>query len=143
MPWDLWIGIQSEGARRSSILLAERKVAGGKAPVYMYLFTWQSDYKGYLLKASHAMELSFVFDTIDSMPLTGSRPDKYHLAEQMSETRIAFARNRDPNNPKIPKWPTYTVNNRATMIFDAPCRIDIDPYREELDAWEGIDIIRR
>jgi hypothetical protein len=29
------------------------------------------------------------------------------------------------------------------MIFDAPCRIDIDPYREELDAWEGIDIIRR
>ena len=142
-PWDLWIGIQSEGARRSSILLAERKVADGKAPVYMYLFTWQSDYKGYLLKASHAMELSFVFDTIDSMPLTGSRPDKYHLAEQMSEAWIAFARNADPNHPGVPKWPVYTVKNRATMIFDAPCRIDIDPYREELDAWEGIDIIRR
>jgi len=142
-PWDLLVGIQSEGARRSSILLAERKAAGGKAPVYMYLFTWQSDYKGYLLKASHAMELSFVFDNIDSMPLTGSRPDKYKLAEQMSEAWIAFARNGDPNHPGIPKWPTYTTKNRATMIFDAPCRIDIDPYREELDAWEGIDIIRR
>jgi para-nitrobenzyl esterase len=142
-PWDLLVGIQSEGARRSSILLAERKAAGGKAPVYMYLFTWQSDYKGYLLKASHAMELSFVFDNIDSMPLTGSRPDKYKLAEQISEAWIAFARNGDPNHPGIPKWPTYTTKNRATMIFDAPCRIDIDPYREELDAWEGIDIIRR
>ena len=142
-PWDLLVGIQSEGARRSSILLAERKVAGGKAPVYMYLFTWQSDYKGYLLKASHAMELSFVFDTIDSMPLTGSRPDKYKLAEQMSEAWIAFARNGDPNYAGIPKWSPYTPKNRATMIFDAPCRVDIDPYREELDAWEGIDIIRR
>jgi para-nitrobenzyl esterase len=142
-PWDLFIGIQSEGARRSSILLAERKVSGGKAPVYMYLFTWQSDYKGYLLKASHAMELSFVFDTIDSMPLTGSRPDKYKLAEQMSEAWIAFARNGDPNYAGIPKWSPYTPKNRATMIFDAPCRVDIDPYREELNAWEGIDIIRR
>jgi len=142
-PWDLLVGIQSEGARRSSILLAERKAAGGSAPVYMYLFTWQSDYKGYLLKASHAMELSFVFDNIDSMPLTGERPDKYELAAQMSETWIAFARNGDPNHPAIPKWLPYTVKNRQTLIFDAPCRIEVDPYRKELDAWEGIDIVRR
>jgi para-nitrobenzyl esterase len=141
-PWDLLVGIQSEGARRSSILLAERKVAGGKAPVYMYLFTWQSDYKGYLLKASHAMELSFVFNNIDSMPLTGSRQDKYHLADQISDAWIAFARNANPNHPDMLKWPTYTLKDRSTMIFDAPCRIDDDPYREELDAWEGIDIIR-
>ena len=142
MPWDLLIGISSEGARRSSIALAERKVADGKAPVYMYLFAWQSDYKGYLLKASHAMELSFVFDNIDAMPLTGSRPDKYELAAQMSETWIAFARNGNPNNPSIPEWEPYTADNRATMIFDAPCRVEIDPYREELDAWEGIPLRR-
>ena len=142
-PWDLLVGIQSEGTRRSSILLAERKVGGGTAPVFMYLFTWQSDYKGYLLKASHAMELSFVFNNIDSMPLTGSRQDKYTLADQMSDAWIAFARNADPNHPGIPMWPAYVLNNRATMIFDAPCRVDIDPYREELNAWEGIDILRR
>jgi para-nitrobenzyl esterase len=142
-PWDLLVGIQSEGTRRSSILLAERKVAGGKAPVFMYLFTWQSDYKGYLLKASHAMELSFVFNNIDSMPLTGSRPDKYKLADQMSDAWIAFARNADPNHAGTPKWPVFTSKDRATMIFDAPCRVENDPYREELNAWEGIDIIRR
>jgi para-nitrobenzyl esterase len=109
----------------------------------MYLFTWQSDYKGYLLKASHAMELSFVFNNIDSMPLTGSRQDKYHLADQMSDAWIAFARDADPSHQEIPKWPAYTLKDRATMIFDAPCRVDNAPYREELDAWEGIDIIRR
>ncbi|UCH43783.1 MAG: carboxylesterase/lipase family protein, partial [Dehalococcoidales bacterium] len=142
-PWDLFIGITSEGARRSSILLGERKAAGGPAPVYMYLFTWQSDYKGYLLKASHAMELSFVFDTIDTMPLTGERPDRYELAAQMSEAWIAFARDGDPNHPGIPKWLPFSASDRQTMIFDAPCRTEVDPYREELNAWEGIDIIRR
>lgn len=77
------------------------------------------------------------------MPLTGSRPDKYELAGQISEAWIAFARNGDPNHPGIPKWLPYSVKDRQTMIFDAPCRIEVDPYREGLDAWEGIDIIRR
>jgi para-nitrobenzyl esterase len=141
-PWDLLIGIASEGARLRSILLAERKEAGGPAPVYMYLFTWQSDFLGGLFKAGHAVELPFVFDTTDDMPVAGGRPDKYELAEVMSEAWIAFARNGDPNHPGIPKWEPYTANNRATMIFDVPCRTEVDPYREELDAWEGIELVR-
>jgi len=142
-PWDLLIGINSEGARRASILLAERKAAGGPAPVYMYLMTWQSDYLGYLFKASHAMDIPFVFDNVDDMPITGDRPDKYELAAAMSEAWIAFARNGDPNHPGIPKWAPYTADHRATMILDVPCRVEIDPYREELNAWEGISPIRR
>jgi para-nitrobenzyl esterase len=141
-PWDLLIGIHSEGARRSSILLAERKAAGGKAPVYMYLFTYESDYIGGLLKAGHALELPFMFDNVDDTPATGGRMDKYGLAEQMSEAWAAFAHRGDPNHPGIPKWVPYTTKNRATMIFDAPCRVDIDPYREELDAWGNMELRR-
>ena len=137
-PWDLLIGIQSEGMRRGSITLAERKAAGGTAPVYMYLFTWETDYLGDLFKACHALEITFVFDNVDDTLLTGGRPDKYELAEAMSEAWIAFARNGDPNHPGIPKWEPYSANNRATMLFDVPCRVEIDPYREELDAWEGV-----
>jgi para-nitrobenzyl esterase len=141
-PWDLLVGITSEGFRRASILLAERKAAGGTAPVYMYLFTWESDYLGGLFKACHALELPFVFDNVDHMPLAGSRQDKYELSEVVSETWLAFARNGDPNHPGIPEWAPYTADNRATMIFDVPCRAEIDPYREELDAWEGIELPR-
>ncbi len=139
-PWDLLIGVTSEGFRRASILLAERKTAGGTAPVYMYLFTWGTDYLGDLFKACHALEIAFVFDNVDDMPITGGRPDKYELAEAMSEAWVAFARSGDPNHPGIPKWESYTVDNRATMLFDVPCRIAIDPAREELDAWEGIEV---
>jgi para-nitrobenzyl esterase len=106
----------------------------------MYLLTWQSDYLGYLFKACHALDIPFVFDNFNDVPLTGARPDRYELAAAMSEAWIAFARNGDPNHPGIPKWAPYTAKNRATMLFDVPCRIIVDPYREELNAWKGIDV---
>jgi hypothetical protein len=28
------------------------------------------------------------------------------------------------------------------MILDVPCRMAYDPFREELDAWEGIPLRR-
>jgi para-nitrobenzyl esterase len=106
----------------------------------MYLFTWQSDFLGYLFKAGHGLEIPFVFDHVDDVPMTGSRPDRYELATSMSEAWSAFARKGDPNHPGIPKWAPYTAKNRATMLFDVPCRIEVDPYREELDAWKGFDV---
>jgi len=141
-PWDLLIGIQSEGARLRSIQLAERKAAGGPAPVYMYLFTYESDFMGGLFKASHAMEIPFVFDNTDDVPYTGERQDKHELEAAMSEAWIAFARSGDPSHPGIPKWEPYSANKRATMLLDVPCRLEIDPAREELDAWKGIELRR-
>ncbi|UCH43440.1 MAG: carboxylesterase/lipase family protein [Dehalococcoidales bacterium] len=137
-PWDLYIGIQSERTRRSSILLGERKAASGPAPVFQYLFMYQSDFLGGLFKASHAMEIPFVFDNTDDVGMTGERPDKHEMAETMSETWVAFARNGDPNNPTIPKWEPFSADHRATMLFDVPNHQEIDPFREELDAWEGM-----
>ena len=142
-PWDLLIGIQSEGARQRSIILAERKAAGGTASVYMYLLTYESDFLGGLFKAGHGIEIPFVFDNTDDVPMAGNRPDKHELAAAMSDAWSAFARNGDPNHPGIPRWEPYTTDNRATMLFDVPCRVEVDPYREELDAWEGMDIMRR
>jgi para-nitrobenzyl esterase len=135
-PWDLLVGITSEGMRLRSIQLAERKAAGGTAPVFMYLFTWQTDYFGDLFRACHVLEIPFVFDNVDDVNITGGRFDKYDLVESVSEAWIAFARSGNPNHPGIPKWEPYSAGNRSTMILDVPCRIEVDPYREELDAWE-------
>jgi len=135
-PWDLFVGISSEGMRMRSIQLAERKAAGGTAPVFMYLFTWETDYFGDLFRACHVLEIPFVFDNIDDVAITGGRFDKYELVESVSEAWIAFARSGDPNHPAIPRWEPYSTANRSTMILDVPCRIEVDPYREELDAWE-------
>jgi para-nitrobenzyl esterase len=141
-PWDLLIAINSEGMRRGSITLAERKSEKGKAPVYMYLFTYESGYLNGIFKSCHFMEIGFMFNHVDDVPLCGGRPDKYGLAEQMSKAWIAFARTGNPNHPGLPKWSPYTTKNRATMLFDVPSKVIEDPFREELDAWEGIPLSR-
>lgn len=141
-PWDLLIGITSEDRRLGCIKLVENKLAASsQAPVFMYLFTWESDYKGGLLKASHALEIPFVFDTTEVMPMTGERSDKPQLVDIVSGAWLAFAHTSDPSHPGIPKWEPYTVEKRATMILDVPPRLEIDPAREELDAWRGMEVI--
>ncbi len=134
-PWDLLIAIQSEPFHRATIRLAERKADGDAAPVYMYLFTWQSDFLGGLLKAAHALEIPFVFDNTEISPMTGGRPDKAQLVEAVSNAWVAFARSGNPSHPGLPAWEPYTSARRNTMILDVPCRTEIDPRREELDAW--------
>lgn len=139
-PWDTYVGIISESRRLGCITLAERKIAGGRAPVYLYLFTWQSDYLGGLFQAAHALEIPFVFDTVDEALITGDRPDRYELADSMSEAWLAFARSGKPGHPGLPEWKPFTAENRETMILDVPCRLENDPARQELDAWEGLEV---
>jgi para-nitrobenzyl esterase len=137
-PWDLFIGISSERTRLASIDLAERKAAGGPAPVYMYLMTWESDHLGGLFKSCHALDIPFVFNQPDIAPFTGSRADKPQLAASMSGAWAAFARTGNPNHPGIPQWPTYNESTRATMLFDVPCSVENDPRREERLVWGGV-----
>jgi para-nitrobenzyl esterase len=139
-PWDLFIGITSERERRTVIQLAERKAAGGLAPVFVYLFTYQSNFLGGLFKAGHGLEIPFVFDITDDVGWTGDRHDKYELAEAMSQAWASFAHTGNPSHSGIPKWEPFTANYRATMLFDVPSKVVIDPFRKELDAWNGIPI---
>jgi para-nitrobenzyl esterase len=141
-PWDLFVALTSEGTRRASIALAERKAAASSAPVFTYLLTWETDYYGDLFRACHVLEIPFVFDNVDDIALTGGRPDKYQLRDSISDAWIAFARTGNPSHSGIPDWPAYSARNRATMILDVPCRVEVDPFREELNAWEGIPLRR-
>jgi para-nitrobenzyl esterase len=141
-PWDLYIAITSESIRVRSIQLAERKLSGGPAPVYMYLFTWQSNALGGLFKSAHALEIPFVFDHPDLSPFTGTGDDRYQLAANMSQAWINFARHGDPNHAGIPQWRPYDTTNRATLIFDVPCRTENDPRRDERLVWQDRPAMR-
>ena len=78
----------------------------------------------------------------DSAPMTGERPERYELANAMSDAWIAFARNGDPNHEGLPAWPSYDPDQRSTMLFDVPSSVANDPRREERLAWEGIPLGR-
>jgi para-nitrobenzyl esterase len=49
----------------------------------------------------------------------------------MSESWLAFARNGDPNNGNVPRWPAYDSMRRPTMIFNLHPGVVEDPRAAE------------
>ena len=136
--YGLLTAIASEDRRLLSIQTAEEKVKQGGAPVYMYLFTWESN-QG-LLKAAHTMEIPFVFHNLDTTRIVGSREDRYALANIMCDAWVSFARYGTPNHPSLPEWVPYDTAHRGTMIFDIPPKLEYDPRSEERQAWDDIPV---
>ena len=111
--------------RPGAVLQANDKAAlKDGAPVYMYLFTWQSPVFDGKYKALHCMELPFVFDNIAlANHMTGGGEEAHVLAEKMSGAWINFAKTGNPNYKNLPEWPAYTGENTATMHFDVECKV--------------------
>ncbi len=100
----------------------DKSALAGGAPVYMYLFTWQSPVVGGKYKAVHCMEIPFVFNNIARCEeMTGGQKDAYVLADKMSQAWINFAKTGNPNHAGLPTWAAYNAQNTATMHFDNTC----------------------
>ena len=132
-PSDLYFLIASDlryGA--PTMFAAQQRAALGKAPVYLYYFTWETPVQGGRLKSPHTMEIPFAFDNVMiSSRMTGGGPDAMALADKISDTWIAFARTGDPNTPKLPHWPAYDAKDRATMVINNVSKVVNDPLREQ------------
>jgi para-nitrobenzyl esterase len=140
-----WIDIMSDLVfRMPAIRLAEGQVRQG-APVWMYRFDWESPAFGGILGAAHAMDISFVFNTLDtplSRTFTGDSPSRQPLADLMHATWAAFIRSGTPAIASLPTWPPYDLVRRATMIFgDMPQVVD-DPQWQVRALWEPVFQVR-
>jgi len=124
--------------RIRSLVLAERKARQGGAPVFMYSFAWETPLFEGRLKAPHALDVPFTFDTIDLTNATDRSPQAHALAATMSATWAAFAHTGRPAHASIPTWTPYGLPDRPTMILDAPCRMQNDPRGEARRLWQDI-----
>jgi len=127
------------GMRGAAITAAERKFQQGKAPVYMYLFEWQSPALNGILGSPHTAEMPFVWDNTEIPRLisTGSPAEKA-LAARVSEAWIQFARTGNPSHKGLPNWPAYTTPDRATMVLNNECAVVKDPRSEERRFWQSV-----
>src|SRR5260370_2843907 len=76
----------------AAITQAERKVAQGKAPVYTYLFTWETPVEGGKRHSPHTVELPFVFNNVADQPEeAGNGPGLQPLTETVRGAWAAFA----------------------------------------------------
>jgi para-nitrobenzyl esterase len=124
--------------RIRSLVLAQRRAALKRGPVWMYSFEWKTPVLGGKLMAPHAMDVPFTFNTLDLTNATGGRPDAQALADTMSSVWAAFARNGRPDHAAIPAWPVYDASRRATLVLDEVCRIENDPRGEARVLWQEI-----
>jgi para-nitrobenzyl esterase len=138
-PTDLLVDIiTSQFATIGSIQLAERKCAQGKAPVYLYMVTWETPVLGGKMRSPHGVDLPLVFANTDiAVGLLGDGPEARQMSTLMSKTFIAFARTGNPNHAGLPTWPAYSPERRATFHFDIPPTVVNDPNKEERLFWTG------
>ena len=125
--------------RYAGHLIAQRKHVQGRAPVFLYTFTWRSPVRQGKLRSMHCMELPFVFDHPDAISfMTGSGTDRYALAAAMSDAWVAFARSGNPNHASIPSWTPYEPTAWPTMVFGPQVALINDPHGEERRAIEAV-----
>jgi para-nitrobenzyl esterase len=126
-PTNLYFRIASDrGARRNAITQAERKVAQGKANVYMWYCQWNTPLgEGkFKIKAFHTCDLPLTMRLVRF-------PESEQLSRQLSGAWAAFARTGNPSQKSL-AWPAYNFSQRATMIFDGPkSEAADDPDKDE------------
>jgi para-nitrobenzyl esterase len=118
------------GFRRSAIRQAELKAAQGKGGVYMYQWEWPSPAFGGRYGAVHGLDVSGSFRE------ARDGNDMARVADQLSSAWVAFAKTGDPNNSRIPPWPTFDAKTRATLIIGTPTQVENDPRSEIRNFWE-------
>jgi para-nitrobenzyl esterase len=133
---DLLAAIQTDWWWRIPALRLADAHAKSSSATYMYEFAWRSPELNGLFGACHALEIAFVFDTLDKRfkpmvgPLLGTNPPQ-QLADTMHTAWVAFATNGDSG------WPKYDLKRRATMRFDTISEVVNDPRSTERALWDG------
>lgn len=107
------------------------------APVYSYIFGWETPVDGGRWHSPHGVELPFLFGPRTWEFLTGSGPDIQPLCAMMVATWAAFAHTGNPNNRYLPQWPRYDQARQAKMVLGLPSRA-IDHHGQTLrEALSG------
>lgn len=133
-PGDVLAAVETDWwVRIPALSLADAHVTSAtSARTFMYEFAWPAPGLG----AVHAVEVPFVFDTLDTHsrlfgPLLGAEPPQ-ELADAMHAAWVSFAATGDPG------WPGYDLERRTTMLFNTDSRVVYDPRAWERELWEGI-----
>lgn len=118
--------------RPQALYQVEEKAKDGAAPVWNFVFAYLSTALDGTLTAIHCMDLPYVFNNVTRCGFsTDATPEAIHLGDVMSSAWLNFAKTGDPNGLGVPQWQPYTMEEKATMVFDKESKVKID-YDAEL-----------
>jgi len=128
---------------RGAIIEVEARAAQG-APAYAYELDWKTPVEGGKWGAPHTLDIPLAFDNIAAAgSLAGTSPDAQKVADQLSETFIAFAKTGNPNNRMIPNWEPYQLPRRQTMLINTESKLADDPRGPERELFAKVPWIQQ
>jgi para-nitrobenzyl esterase len=130
---------------RGQVLEADRRAADPvSAPrTWVFQLDWPSPIDGGRWGAFHGLDVPLVFDNVPLAPhVVGVGGTAQVVADQMSDSLLAFARTGRPDCPLIPAWPVYDVQRRATLVFDRTPAIVHDPRGGERRLFSSVPYVQ-
>ncbi len=121
--------------RQAANRVAELKAKQGRAPAFVYVLEWEVNSD---LRSPHGTDNFMVFDNIDTSSAIQNAPGAQAVADQMSAAWAAFAHTGDPNTRNGARWPAYSLDTRANMLFNVKSRLVNDFGRPAREFWESL-----
>lgn len=107
--------------RPAALLQCQKRVAASGAPVWNYLFAYESPAEDGAFHSGHNLDIPFWFNNvIRSANMTGATPEGIELGEMMSEALIRFARTGNPSADGLPDWRPVDPGKMNTLIWECP-----------------------
>lgn len=111
------------------------RVAEAHGPnTWVYRFDYPEPAANHGLGASHAIEVPFVFDTVDIgdiRPLLGDAPAQ-SVADTAHRVWVRFITDGDPG------WEPYDTGRRRTALLTEDIEVVDDPAGDERQLWDGV-----
>ena len=130
--------------RVPAIRLAEAQAP--YAPSRLYLFTRPSPMANGKFGSPHAIDIPFVFGNLEDPAaklFCGEGPEVVKLSSEMQLLWTSFAAKEPPHSPRVPEWPTYSLDResrRPGLIVELGDFVGVvkDPEADKAYLWEGI-----
>jgi len=129
-----WLAIATDHTFRAGALRLAGLQAAHTPAVFVYEFTWPGSTPGGSRAAMHALDLPFVFGTLDTTKLgalAGRTAEAHALADRIQDAWLAFARTGTPASAGLPPWPPYAPPRRLTMELGQECAVREAPREAE------------
>lgn len=125
--------------KRSTYGIADRQAAATRAPVYAYLFEWETPIENGRMRSPHTCEVPFVFGTTEvAAACLGTSTELSRFSEKMMSIWAGFARTGNPNVPTLPEWKPYGVEDKQLMILNHESRPEMDPSYHRRRILNGL-----
>jgi para-nitrobenzyl esterase len=136
-----WLAIATDQIFRAGALRLAELHAAHTPAVFVYEFTWKGATPGRPQGAVHALDLPFVFGTLDTTELgamAGATAAAHALADRIQDAWLAFARTGTPSSAGLPPWPSYAPPRRRTMELGTECAVREAPRDAERAVWDDL-----